>query len=173
VSSYGNEYLTLASPILPLMKSSSSAISKTLRAPLRGPAAVVELHTARVHAAPRQLACGSMVDLPTGLRQRLVSAHEPSLPRSGPHSIMYSVKPASGVPASGVAARNLSLPRSEVAAQMQTRVSWPSLRLQVISVPTIADALVRGLQSVQSVPRVQSARSSRERDWVGVLMLFT
>ena len=51
------------------MQSSSSAISKTWRAPLRSPSsAVIELQPARVHAGPRQMAHESMVELPAGLR---------------------------------------------------------------------------------------------------------
>jgi len=50
VWSYGNEYLTSASQIVLVMKSSSSAIVKT--PPLRSPySAVIELRSARVHAA--------------------------------------------------------------------------------------------------------------------------
>jgi hypothetical protein len=50
------------------MKSSSSAISKTWHAPLRNPSsAVIELRPARVLAAPRQKAHGSMVELPAGM----------------------------------------------------------------------------------------------------------
>ena len=69
VSSYGNEYLTSAFQSLISMKSSSIAISKTWRAPSRSPSsAVIELCPAQVHAAPRQLTHGSMVELPAGLR---------------------------------------------------------------------------------------------------------
>ena len=53
------------------MKSSSCAISKTW--PLRSSSsAVIELRPARVHAAPRQMAHGLMVELPAGLRLRPV-----------------------------------------------------------------------------------------------------
>ncbi len=68
---YGNEYsyLTSASPSLPSKKASSSATSKTRRAPLRSPSsAVIELRPARGPAAPRQKALGSMVELPAGMR---------------------------------------------------------------------------------------------------------
>jgi len=62
--------------------------------------------------------------------------HEPWLPRSGPHSMMYAMRP----PAIGAAARNLSRSRGESAAQMQSRDLGPSLRLQASSVPTLVDA---------------------------------
>ena len=69
VFAFGNEYLTSSSQSLPSMKGSSSAISKTWGAPLRSPSsAVIELRQARVHAAPWQMAHGSMVELPAGMR---------------------------------------------------------------------------------------------------------
>ena len=73
VSSYGNEYLTSAFPSLLSMKSSSSAISKTWRAPSRNPSsAAIELRPAQVHTAPWQMAHESRKELQAGLRRRPV-----------------------------------------------------------------------------------------------------
>ena len=76
--------------------------------------------------------------MPAGLRNRpvpptvvdryghaAVFGHEPSLLRGGPCSMMYAVRR----PASGAAARSISRPRGESAAERKTRDSGPSLRL--------------------------------------------
>jgi hypothetical protein len=122
---------------------SSSASSKTWRAPLRSPSsAVIELRPARGLAAPRQKAHGSMVELPAGMRQRPVPPT--AVDRYG-HDIVFGHEPSLMMHAVRRPARGKS------AAEMQTRRNaGPSSRLWVSSVPTIVDALGLGEAGVSA-----------------------